>query len=253
MLHNPHLDGNSFFWSGNRIGVLLNHGLTATTAEVRLLAKILREYGYTIAAPLLPGHLTTPDDLNSVSWQEWVSAVDDYFQKLSSQCDYIFIGGESTGALLAIYLASDHPEVTGILTYAPALRLARSRFELACLRLIAPIVPYIKKANKDDDLPWQGYTVYPLRAARELTKLQHIVLDRLPDIHQPILIVHGEHDLTVHAQSPHLIYQNVSSEIKEFHLMENSTHIVLVDKEYIEVGAITQKFIARVLESIPTI
>lgn len=250
MIHNPHLDGNSFYWTGNHIGILLSHGLTATTAEVRLLAQILHKVGYTVGAPLLPGHLTTPEDLNTVNWQDWVNTVEGYYQKLRSHCDLIFVGGESTGGLLAMYLASKHPDVMGILTYAPALRLARSRFELACLRLVAPIIPYIRKADKDDDLPWQGYTVYPLRAARELTKLQHIVLNRLPDIHQPILIVHGKHDLTVHPEAPQMIYQNVSSSIKEVHLMENSNHVVLVDKEYNEVGEITQKFIERVLKTI---
>lgn len=196
MIHNPHLDGNSFYWSGNHIGILLNHGLTATIAEVRLLAQILHKVGYTIAAPLLPGHLTTPEDFNTVNWQDWVNTVENYYQRLRSQCNLIFVGGESAGGLLAMYLASIHPNVTDILTYAPALRLARSKLEIACLRLVEPIIPYIKKAYNDEVLPWQGYTIYPLRAARELTK-------------------------------------------KEFHLMEYSTDIVLVDKEYIKVGAIT--------------
>jgi carboxylesterase len=249
MIHNPHLEGKSFYWSGNHIGILLSHGFTATTAEVRLLAQILHRVGYTISAPLLPGHFTTPEDLNSVKWQDWLKTIERSYQNLRSDCNLIFVGGESTGGLLALYLASIHAEITGILTYSPALRLARTKFELTCLNLLAPFIPYIRKTKKDEELPWQGYTLYPLRAARELTKLQQIISDRLAIIHQPILIVQGKYDTTVHPEAPQMIYQNISSSIKEIHMMENSTHVVLVDKEIIEVGAITQKFISRVLQT----
>jgi len=58
VMKNPQLDGESFFFEGNEIGVALFHGFTATTAEVRPLAEYLRSFGYTLSAPLLPGHGT---------------------------------------------------------------------------------------------------------------------------------------------------------------------------------------------------
>ena len=42
-LHNPHLEGGPFFWEAGPVGVLLLHGYTATTAEMRPLAKRLHE------------------------------------------------------------------------------------------------------------------------------------------------------------------------------------------------------------------
>ena len=63
-IRNPQLAGDSFTWIEGPVGVLLFHGFTATTAEVRLLAGRLREAGYTVAGPLLPGHGTHPDELN---------------------------------------------------------------------------------------------------------------------------------------------------------------------------------------------
>ena len=61
---NPELEGGSFFWKGGETGVLLLHGLTATTAEVRPLAKRLLNEGYTVSGMLLPGHGTTPENLS---------------------------------------------------------------------------------------------------------------------------------------------------------------------------------------------
>ena len=34
---NPHMDGSSFFFPGGPVGILLIHGFTATTVEVRAL------------------------------------------------------------------------------------------------------------------------------------------------------------------------------------------------------------------------
>jgi len=63
----PHLDGSSFQLPGNRTGFVLLHGFTATTTEVKPLAERLHHEGYTISAPLLPGHDSHPDDLNATA------------------------------------------------------------------------------------------------------------------------------------------------------------------------------------------
>jgi carboxylesterase len=75
-IRNPHLEGDSVFWQAGKTGVLLIHGYTATTVEVRLLGNHLREHGYTIHAPLLPGHGTTPQEMNRCKWQDWTNAVE---------------------------------------------------------------------------------------------------------------------------------------------------------------------------------
>ncbi len=72
MIVNPHLSGDSFYWQAGPTGVLLVHGYTATTSEVQPLARILNSEGYSVAGPLLPGHHTTPRELNQVKWQDWI-------------------------------------------------------------------------------------------------------------------------------------------------------------------------------------
>ena len=83
-LFNPHLEGDPFFWEGGPTGILLVHGFTATPAEVRLLAKILHERGFTVAGPLLPGHGTKPEDLNRVRWQDWVEEGEKAYRQLAA-------------------------------------------------------------------------------------------------------------------------------------------------------------------------
>ncbi len=247
-LHNPHLDGYTFFWEGGQVGALLIHGLTATTAEVRPLGQILHQrLGYTISGPLLPGHNTRPDDLNRFRWQDWLATVDEAYQNLSQRCQTIIVGGESTGALLALYLASQYPEIACILIYSPALKLIVSRFDLIRLYLIAPFVSSMPKGSLDSPNEWQGYPVNPLKGAIQLLKFQEVVKKRLADIHQPILIVQGRLDTTVHPTAPQTIYDTVKSNVKEIHWMENSSHVVIIDKELDSIAEITIRFIEKSL------
>ncbi|MBI9043898.1 MAG: hypothetical protein JEZ06_05400 [Anaerolineaceae bacterium] len=65
---NPHLDGNVFFWEAGATGV----GFTVTAAEIHFVAEKIHTQGYTVTAPLLPGHGTKPEDLNNIHWQAWI-------------------------------------------------------------------------------------------------------------------------------------------------------------------------------------
>jgi len=247
MILNPHLEGDSFFWEGGEVGILLIHGFTATTAEVRPLAEFLHKNGYTVAGPLLPGHYTKPDDLNKVNWRDWVSTVDEMYQTILKRCEKVFIGGESTGGLLALYLASNHPEVLGVLTYAPALRLTLKPSMNLLLNVLAPFVSHIHKQNKHVNDKWQGYPVYPLKGTKQLINFQREVEPRLQNVSQPVLIVQGRQDSTVHPDVPDIIYYTVSSSIKELHWMEKSAHCVLLDQEFEDVANISLAFIHYVL------
>ncbi|NLN71041.1 MAG: alpha/beta fold hydrolase [Chloroflexi bacterium] len=226
-IKNPHLDGDDFFWIGNRTGILLIHGFTATTAEVRLLANKLHAEGFTVAGPLLPGHGTNPDDLNRATWPMWVEKVKHYYEKLLSRCDQIYIGGESMGGLLTLELAHQHPEISGLFLFAPAIKIKN----LWTSRLLWPFLEYLKKEDKDDGLLWKGYTVNPVKAAAELHKLQKHVRRRLPEITQPVMIFTGEHDRTIAPESAEIILKKIGSKVKLHLKMENSGHCVILDRE----------------------
>jgi carboxylesterase len=247
LLRNPQLEGSSFYWEAGPTGVLLCHGFSATTAEVRLLAQVLFAQGYTVAAPLLPGHGTTPQDCNRFTWQDWYVSVEQTYQQLTARCQRVMIGGESAGALLILYLASQHPDALGIMCYAPALRLMLGRATSLLLSFLAHFVTSVPKPPSTDDNPWQGYGVQPLKGATQLLRLQKVILPLLPQIHQPILILQGRLDPTVHCQSPQIIYDQVSSSIKELHWLEHSTHCVILDKERDLAASLTIDFLQRLL------
>lgn len=248
-IQNPHLEGDAFYWPGGSTGILLIHGFTASTAEVRPLGKLLLESGYTVAGPLLPGHLTHPKDLNRVNWQDWVNSVDAMYLRLKSQCEKVIVGGESMGGVLSLYLTEKHQEIAATLLYAPALRLTLSKTNLALVYLLAPFLPWIKPKPGEPsaaDARWMGYTVRPLKGLIQLLRLQKQVRPKLSQIHQPTLIIQGRKDMTVHSNVPQTISDNIASSIKEIHWMEKSAHCVAIDYELEEVFKITHKFISSI-------
>ena len=247
-LVNAHLEGEPFFWEGGPVGVLLSHGFTATSAEVRPLAHRLHAAGYTVAGPLLPGHGTSPEDMNTVTWRDWTGAYERMYERLQEKCEKVVIGGESMGGLLTLHAALYHPEAAAVLCYAPGLRTTPLHMRLFS-ELIKRWVPMYAKNSKPDGASalWQGYAHNPVPAATQLFRLQVEVDRNLGDIRQPLLIVQGKEDHTVYPGVPDLIANSVHSEIVEIHWMPHSGHCVILDVEREAIAEITLKFLDRVL------
>jgi len=247
-LQNPHLEGGSFTWEGGPTGVLLLHGFGATTAEVRPLAQLLHRAGYTVSGPLLPGFGTTPEDANRCRWGDWTAAALAAYQRLAESCQTVFVGGESMGGLLTLFLASQQPQIAGLLLYAPAIK-SYARFTPLIALLLSPFIRTVGKnpvSTPTTDARWQGYQVYPLPAVAQMFRLARQVRRRLPAIQQPLLIIQGRRDYSVDPAVPEIIASRTRSSIKEIHWMENSTHCVILDSELEQVAGLTLRFLGRV-------
>lgn len=234
ILQNPHLDGSTFSLEGsNNIGIILIHGFTATTIEVKPFAEFLNGKGYSVYCPLLPGHGTSPDELNKVTWQDWITAVEQIIQLAGQNHSIIFLGGESMGGVIACFLAEQYPDIRGLLLFAPALKvdfLNLSQF----IRLFKKFMPKknIKEIPEDGKFPWQGYKVNPTQAAYQFYLLQKITKKKLNLITQPAIIFQGKLDQTISPDSSNFLYNEIKSEEKELLLLEKSEHCVLLDIEF---------------------
>ncbi len=251
LIQNKNLDGADFVLEGKKdCCIVLVHGFTATTIEVRPLGEYLASKGYYIDAPLLPGHNTHPDDLNKQKWMEWTNKVESVTKNALDKYKNVFLGGESMGGLISCYIASNHPELAGLLLYSPAIRVKN----LELMYLLQFFKKYIGKPSlnvedKDihDVLPWKGYKVNPTRAAVQLLRLQKVVESKLPSIFQPAIIFQGKLDKTIDQTGASIVYTKINSKIKKLIWLDESNHCVLLDKEYSFVFSESQKFIEFVL------
>jgi len=98
-----------------------------------------------VAGLPLPGHNSKNKHLIRVHWRDWVSTIDEMCQIILNRCRNVFIGGESTEGLLTLNLASNHPEVLGVLTFAPAIRLRLKPSKYLFLNVLAHLYPILTK------------------------------------------------------------------------------------------------------------
>jgi carboxylesterase len=244
---NPDMNGESFSWPAGETGVLLLHGFTATTVEMQPFAKLLHAQGFSVSAPLLPGHGTQVTDLNRVGWQDWVTAAEDCLRDLQAQCSQVWIAGESMGGLLAVYLAARHPKIHGLLLYAPAVRIRK----IWIAPFLAPFVSIRPKTYVDtafeerepEKFPWQGYTAIPMRGLAQLAQLQRTVWKVAPKVQVPVLIFQGGRDQTVDATGARLLLDRLGSSEKELVWLERSRHVVLLDWDFDTVAERSLDFI----------
>jgi carboxylesterase len=249
-IQNPQLDSSPFFLEGGPSGVLLLHGFTATPVEVGLIGQYLHERGYTVSGPLLPGHGSTIEAINACSWRDWVDHAAQAYAELAARCERVFVGGESLGALLALHLGSAHPEIAGLILYAPALRLASPLVHLApLLRFLIKAVPKRRVGDEPDSVVnqrWNGYTVDPIPAVAQVLPLQRQVRRRLPLIEQPIIVFQGRLDTTLKQSGAGEIIATVQSADKELVWQDGSSHCIVLDVEWEEVAEKTLAFIQRI-------
>ncbi len=236
----PTVDGKSFHLKAGKTGVLLLHGFTATTFEVRGLAERLHAAGYTVSAPLLPGHGAKPDDLNHVRWQDWVRTAEEALEQLKKECDPVFVGGESMGGLLALRLAEKNEDIHGLLLYAPAV----INLKLILTPILKHFIKFSKKNNGDDLYEWQGYPVNPVAGAAELFSLQRQTVADLKSVRQRVIIFQGRNDHTVVPAGARYLFDRISSTEKQL-IWYECGHCVLLENDFESAVGLSLKFLEQ--------
>ncbi len=255
----------SYKIEGNRTGILLLHGLCGTPAEVRYLANGMARSGYTVHCPQLAGHGGSIDDIKSSTWQEWYESAEVALEELHQHCDEIIVGGLSTGALLALMLAARHPDkVKGTALYAPVLWLNGwtipwyARFFRLCVhKSIANRIPFTDMyphGVKDDRIrefiikalaSGESAPYYPGGAVLEHRYLVRAVRNLIPSIKQPTLIIHPREDDFADLNNAWYLQRKLSGSV-EMTVLEDSYHIITVDRQRDVVLERTQAFVSNV-------
>ncbi len=236
-------------WAGSP-GVLLIHGFGGDLAEVRPLAAAFIREGYSVHAPLLPGHGALPDALAGVRWQQWAETVAQGFATLRQHCAEVVVVGFSMGALLSLLLAA-HLPVARLVALAPALTLrgqllvslsSIARYAISWYYPFAGVDftdptlrALIRNRAPDADLDDPAVceqlrrTVrVPLAAIHQLALLQRSARQALPRVTAPTLVVQGRDDATVDPRSAEQVVRRISATDCRLVWMEGYGHQLLL-------------------------
>ncbi len=212
------------------VGLLLLHGLSGTPDEVQPISDYLGPKGISTLGPWLKGHGSNPKDLSPTIWQDWARDAREAYELLKERCGKVFVCGLSMGGDLALHLAAHFP-VAGVISMAAPVKILDFRFNgIAFFRFLQWRTSNLSGGVLDPSA--SPHVTYPYIATRnlyELKKLMDHLIDDLPYITCPALVVQGSKDSMVPPSNGTLIHGALGSTLKHLVYLERSDHVVTLD------------------------
>ncbi|HRN85134.1 MAG TPA: alpha/beta fold hydrolase [Hyphomicrobium sp.] len=251
-----------------RVGVLLIHGLCGSPSEIRFVANGLVREGYRVVTPTLAGHGGSEADLLATTWRDWYASAEQGLEELAATCDTVIVGGLSTGAVLSLMLAARHPDkVQGVALYSPTLwlsgrqvpwyvplfRLIDSKPVANLFRFPVPVHVGIKDQRIRDFIrnamaaggTKAAQVSTPGGAVLERRRLADVVIRELDAVTQPVLIMHARDDDYAGLDNATYLQRKIAGPV-ELVVLDDSFHMVTIDRERHTVLARTAAFVARI-------
>ncbi len=217
-------------------GVLLLHGFGDTPQTLSLLARRLHKTGYSVFAPLLPGHGCTMDAFRRSRADQWIDAAKRALLSMRDRSDGVSIVGLSMGGALAVLLAAEDHATSALVLIAPYLGMPRRlRFAAATCWLWGGVVGEINArhprsihdaSERELNLAYGSVTG---RTLFELSKVVRRASKALPRVTAPTVIIQSREDPRVSPRVAEFALHEIGATEKQLIWTEGAGHIITVD------------------------
>ncbi|WP_077624863.1 alpha/beta hydrolase [Sediminibacillus massiliensis] len=221
-----------FTFEGGDRAVLLLHGFTGHSADVRMLGRFLQKKGYTCHAPIYRGHGQPPEELikaNPDQWWEDVQAAVQHLKELGH--DEIAVAGLSLGGVLGLKLAYSQPIKAIIPMCAPMFFDNETQLTKGFKSFSKEFKQLEKKDEETIEAEVQALLDNSAEMFQRLGGLITEVKDHIDHIYAPAFVVQARNDGMINTDSATYIYDNVESDQKDIKWYEDSGHVITLDKE----------------------
>ncbi|MED2971831.1 alpha/beta fold hydrolase [Fictibacillus sp. B-59209] len=221
------VSAKTFTFEGGKRAVLLLHGFTGNTVDVRELGRFLNEKGYTCHGPLYEGHGDTPEMLVTTRAKQWWKNVEEGYCLLKQQGhDEIAVVGLSLGGVFALKTAYTFP-VKGLVSMCAPVK-PKSAEDLG--RHVSLFTQRYKKilgiSAEQIEEEWTSLRGQSIQMVESVQAVIEEVGDHIQEITCPALVVQSGKDHPVNLESADLLYERISSDQKSLIWYENSPHLV---------------------------
>jgi len=219
------------FEAGPR-AVLLLHGFTGHTADVRMLGRFLEKKGYTSHAPIYRGHGQPPEALieaNADQWWEDVQNAYKHLQNLGYQ--EIAVAGLSLGGVLGLKLAYS-AKVKAIIPMCAPMFFDNEEQLTTGFRTFSK--EYKQLEGKEETIVEKEVEKLMNESAPMFKQLGAFITDvqaNVDMIYTPTMVVQASKDAMINTDSANYIYEHVESDEKAIKWYEESGHVITLDKE----------------------
>ncbi|MFL7939849.1 alpha/beta hydrolase [Priestia megaterium] len=221
-----------FTFEGGEKAVLLLHGFTGNSADVRMLGRFLEKKGYTCHAPHYKGHGVAPEELVHTGPKDWWKDVMDGYEFLKSKGhESIAAVGLSLGGVFSLKLGYTVP-IKGIVPMCAPMYIKSE--EIMYEGVLAYAREYKKREGKSSEQIEQEMEEFkqtPMNTLKSLQELIAEVRNSVDMIYAPTFVVQGRHDHMINTDSANIIYNSVESPTKDIKWYEESGHTITFDKE----------------------
>lgn len=219
------------FEAGPR-AVLLLHGFTGHSADVRMLGRFLEKKGYTSHAPIYRGHGVPPEELiksNPKQWWEDVQKAMDHLKELGYE--EIAVAGLSLGGVLGLKLAYTTQIKAIVSMCAPMFFDNQTQLTTG----FESFSKEYKQLERKDAATIEAEVTELMENSDEvfqdLAALLEEVKSNVDTIYTPTFVVQAGKDQMINPESANYIFQNVESDKKDMKWYEDSGHVITLDKE----------------------
>lgn len=217
-------------------GVLLLHGFGDTPQTLGLLARRLKKAGYSVLAPLLPGHGRTTAVFQKSRASDWINAAREAYIEMSVRHDSVSVVGLSMGGALAVLLAAQQRQIPALILIAPYLGMPRMlRLAAATHRLWGRFAGEVNARHPRsirDPIEREKNLAYGSITGRELHELSQVVKRArkvLTDVLAPTLIVQSREDPRCAPEVAEFVLKALGTEEKKLIWTDGAGHIITVD------------------------
>ena len=219
-----------------RTGVLLVHGFISSPAELAAYGNHIHALGFNVLGARLAGHGTSPADLATRRWEDWLESVRRSYEILEAISSGVIIVGFSAGGTLALLFASENPDkLKAVVGVCPALKVQDKKINLASAAhamtrfssIFLKGVSVFKYRPSYTGQPDTNYQSTPISALAELKALMNKARDKLPEIEKPLLLMQSKQDTVVVGDYVNTIMEKVATTVKELHWVDTDSHHIL--------------------------
>lgn len=221
-----------FFFEGGKRAVLLLHGFTGTTADVRMIGRFLQKEGFTSYAPLYSGHGVPPEELVQTGAEDWWRDVEAGYQFLKDKgYDEIAVCGLSLGGVFSLKIGYTLP-VKGIVSMCAPVRAKTE--DAIYLGMLEYAEAYKKREQKSEDEikeEMDAFKQLPMDTLFKLKELMDDVRSQLDFIYSPLFVVQARNDDMIDTNSANIIHDEAESANKQLKWYEHSGHVITLGDE----------------------
>lgn len=219
------------FKAGER-AVLLLHGFTGHTADVRMLGRFLESKGYTCHAPLYKGHGVPPEQLVQTGPKQWwQDALDGYHFLKNKGYEKIAVCGLSLGGVFSLKLGYTVPIKGMIPMCAPMYIKSEEVMYKGILDFAREYKTREGKPAEQIESEMEQFANTPMKTMAALQLLIQEVRNHVDQIYAPTFVVQARHDTMINPDSANIIFNEVQTDKKQLKWYEQSGHVITLDKE----------------------